>query len=142
MSQLCGRVMAGVFDKKRGKRKPRARAGSSSILRRRPEGNAAGRPGAYCASKAGVVGFARECAREFAPYGIRVNTVLPGIIDTPLTEPQQAKAEVMAQWRANIPLGRIGRAQEVAAVVVFLCADASSYMTGSTITVDGGRVMR
>lgn len=143
MSQLCGRVMAGVFDKKAGQEEA---TGAGGVIVNIASTAGVETPladrGAYCASKAGVVGFARECAREFAPYGIRVNTILPGIIDTPLTEPLQAKAEVLAQWRANIPLGRIGRAQEVAAVVLFLCADASSYMTGSTITVDGGRVMR
>jgi len=143
MSQLCGRVMAGIFDKSAGPEEAKSTGGvivniASTAGVETPLADRA----AYCASKAGVVGFARECAREFAQYGIRVNTVLPGIIDTPQTEPLQAVAEVRERWQASIPLGRIGRAQEVADVVLFLCTDASSYMTGSTITVDGGRVMR
>ena len=97
---------------------------------------------AYCAAKAGVVGFAKECAREFAEYGIRVNTVLPGIIDTPATETLQQNEALMARWQGEIPLKRLGLAQEVANTVLFLCSDASSYTTGATITVDGGRVMR
>lgn len=143
MSQLCGRVMAGIFDKQGS---PAEAAGSGGVIVN--IGSTAGVEtplpdrSAYCASKAGMVGFARECAREFAQYGIRVNTVLPGIINTPLTEPLQAREDVMTRWRQSIPLGRIGQAQEVADVVLFLCADASSYMTGSTITVDGGQVMR
>ena len=143
MSQLCGRVMAGIFDKKVEQAEtPGAGGVIVNIASTAGVATPLADRAAYCASKAGVVGFARECAREFAPYGIRVNTVLPGIIDTPLTEPLQAQVEVMARWQADIPLGRIGRAQEVADAVLFLCSDASRYITGSTLTVDGGRVMR
>lgn len=94
---------------------------------------------AFCASQAGIVGFARECAREYAGYGIRVNTVLAGRFDTPNTE---RDAETTAAWLAELPLERLGRPDEIAAAVLFLCSEASSYMTGSTITVDGGRTMR
>jgi NAD(P)-dependent dehydrogenase (short-subunit alcohol dehydrogenase family) len=134
MTQLCGRVMADE-NKERGGAivNIASTAGVSVPLVDRA---------AYCASKAGVVGFARECAREFAAYGIRVNTVLPGIIDTPLTEPLQQNEVLMTRWQQEIPLGRIGLADEVAQTVLFLCSEASSYMTGSTLTVDGGRVMR
>lgn len=130
MSQLCGRVMADE-NKERGGVivNIAATAGVAIPL--------AGRA-AYCASKAGVVGFARECAREYAAYGIRVNTVLPDLIETP-TAASETAAET---GQHEIPLGRLGQAQEVANVVLFLCTDASSYMTGSIVTVDGGRVMR
>ena len=134
MSQLCGRVMADENKERGGAIVNIASTAGVSV----PLANRA----AYCASKAGMVGFARECAREFAAYGIRVNTVLPGIIDTPLTEPLQQNEALMARWQQEIPLGRIGLADEVAQTVLFLCSDASSYMTGSTLTVDGGRVMR
>lgn len=97
---------------------------------------------AYCASKAGVVGFARECAREFASFGVRVNTVLPGIFETESTAHLREMPEVMARWQKAIPMGRLGLAEEVAQTVTFLCSDAASYLTGQTITVDGGRVMR
>jgi NAD(P)-dependent dehydrogenase (short-subunit alcohol dehydrogenase family) len=134
MSQLCGRVMADE-NKERGGVivNISSIAGVEIPLMHRA---------AYCASKAGVVGFARECAREFAQYGIRVNTVIPGVFITPMTEKARQNPEMMVKWRREIPLERLGRPEEVANVVLFLCSDASSYMTGSTITVDGGKVMR
>ncbi len=97
---------------------------------------------AYCASKAGMVGFARECAREFAAYGIRVNTVVAGVFITPMTEKARQNPAMMEKWMREIPMQRLGDADEIASVVLFLCSDAASYMTGSTITVDGGKVMR
>ncbi|MCI0396248.1 MAG: SDR family oxidoreductase [Chloroflexi bacterium] len=134
MSQLCGRVMADENRERGG-----AIVNITSIAGVEiPLANRA----AYCASKAGVVGFARECAREFAQYGIRVNTVVPGVFITPMTEKARQNPEMMARWMREIPMERLGDAQEVAGVVLFLCSDASSYMTGSTITVDGGKVMR
>jgi NAD(P)-dependent dehydrogenase (short-subunit alcohol dehydrogenase family) len=134
MSQLCGRVMADE-NKERGGVivNISSIAGVEIPLMHRA---------AYCASKAGVVGFARECAREFAQYGIRVNTVIPGVFITPMTEKARQNPEMMAKWQREIPMERLGDAQEMANVVLFLCSDASSYMTGSTITVDGGKVMR
>lgn len=135
MSQLCGRVMANE-NKERGGVivNIASTAGVETPLANRA---------AYCASKAGIVGFARECAREFAAYGIRVNTVLPGIIETPIVTRLQAEnPQRLTQWQKEIPLGRLGLAQEVAQAVLFLCSPTSSYITGSTITVDGGKVMR
>ncbi len=134
MSQLCGRVMAEENADHGG-----AIVNISSIAGVEiPLMDRA----AYCASKAGIVGFARECAREYAQYGIRVNTVLPGVFATPMTEQARQNPEVMERWKREIPLKRLGDAGEVAEVVLFLCSDASSYMTGSTVTVDGGKVMR
>lgn len=96
---------------------------------------------AYCASKAGVIGFTRECAREFAAYNIRVNAVCPGVILTPMTEKSRSNPDTMRKWLADIPQTRLGEPEEVATVVLFLCSDAASYMTGSALTVDGGKVM-
>lgn len=97
---------------------------------------------AYCASKAGMVGFARECAREFAAFGVRVNTVVAGVFITPMTEKARQNPAMMEKWMREIPMQRLGDADEIARAVLFLCSDAASYMTGSTITVDGGKVMR
>ena len=94
---------------------------------------------AFCASQAGIVGFARECAREYAGYGIRVNSVLAGRFATPANE---RDAETTKDWLSQLPLERLGQPDEIARAVLFLCSDASSYMTGSTVTVDGGRAMR
>lgn len=134
MSQLCGRVMADENEDRGG-----VIVNISSIAGVEiPLTNRS----AYCASKAGIVGFARECAREFAQYGIRVNTVVAGVFSTPMTEHARQDPVMMAKWENEIPLSRLGDPGEVADVVLFLCSTASSYMTGSTITVDGGKVMR
>jgi 3-oxoacyl-[acyl-carrier protein] reductase len=94
-----------------------------------------------------MVGFARECAREFTAYGIRVNTVLPGPSETPLAEnePQHQNPdpdpETSDRWLADILLKRLGRAEEVAQVVRFLCSNASSHITGSVVAMGGGKVI-
>ncbi len=133
MSQLCGRVMA---EENRERGGVIVNIGSTAGVATPLADRAA-----YCASKAGIVGFARECAREFAAYGIRVNTVLPGLIDTPLTHPEEQAAELLARWIESIPAGRLGQPEEVAQAVLFLCSDGAAYITGQTLTVDGGRVM-
>jgi len=96
---------------------------------------------AYCASKAGLVGFTRECAREFAAYGIRVNAICPGVIETEMTAALRQNPEQMRQWLEDIPQGRLGRPEDVAELVLFLCSDAAAYITGQAIHVDGGKVM-
>jgi 3-oxoacyl-[acyl-carrier protein] reductase len=96
---------------------------------------------AYCASKAGVVGFTRECAREFAAYNIRVNAVCPGVIVTPMTQKSRDDPDLMRKWLDDIPQHRLGEPEEVAAVVLFLCSDAASYLIGQALVVDGGKVM-
>jgi 3-oxoacyl-[acyl-carrier protein] reductase len=95
----------------------------------------------YVASKAGLVGFTRECAREFAAYGIRVNAVCPGVIETEMTAHLRQNTEQMAKWLADIPQGRLGLPEDVVGLVLFLCSDAARYLTGQAINVDGGKVM-
>lgn len=128
MTQLCGRVMSDE-NKSRGGTivNISSTAGVETPLPHRS---------AYCAASAGIVGFARECAREFSEFNIRVNTILPGFIDTPMI------SGGLETNTASIPLNRLGRAGEVAQTAAFLCSDASTYITGATITVDGGMVMR
>lgn len=91
--------------------------------------------GHYCASKAAVIHLTKAMAVEFAPHHIRVNSVSPGYILTELVVPF---ADLHAQWEPKIPLGRLGRPEELAALYVYLGSEASSYMTGSDIVIDGG----
>jgi len=96
---------------------------------------------AYAASKAGLVGFTKEAAREFAPFGIRVNAIAPGVIVTPMTSHLRDNPRQMARWQAEIPLGRLGQPQEVSALCLWLASDAASYVTGVAWHVDGGKNM-
>ena len=95
----------------------------------------------YVASKAGLVGFTRECAREFAAYGVRVNAVCPGVIATEMTAESRSNAAQMRKWLEDIPQGRLGTPDDVAGLVLFLCSDAARYLTGQAINIDGGKVM-
>jgi len=96
---------------------------------------------AYVASKMGLIGLTREAARELAAYNIRVNAVCPGVIETDLTANLRQDEAMMRKWLEDIPQGRLGRAEEVAALVLFLCSDAAAYLTGQAINLDGGKVM-
>ncbi|OBI42140.1 SDR family oxidoreductase [Mycobacterium colombiense] len=91
--------------------------------------------GHYCASKAAVIHLTKAMAVEFAPHNIRVNSVSPGYILTELVEPL---TEYHRQWEPKIPLGRIGRPEELTGLYVYLASEASSYMTGSDVVIDGG----
>ena len=102
----------------------------------------AGGPGAgiYGTSKAGVHAITRALAKDLAEYGIRVNAVSPGTIDTPFhKEIKSTKPEVFASWKNNILLGRLGQPQEVASVVSFLASDDAAFLTAETIQVGGGQ---
>jgi len=92
----------------------------------------------YAASKGGIVAMTETMADELAPLGIRVNAVAPGAIDTPMIEDIQSDPKAMEATLARIPMHRTGRPEEVSSLVLFLASDASSYMTGSTVVVDGG----
>ena len=93
----------------------------------------------YAASKAGLIGFAKALAREVASRAITVNVIAPGMIDTDMTRAIAGKAQV--DWAAQIPLGRLGTADDVAAAACFLASDEASYITGHVLAVNGGMYM-
>jgi glucose 1-dehydrogenase len=92
----------------------------------------------YCAAKGGLRMLTRTIAVELASHGITVNNVAPGAIETPMDAPLEANANQMSQLLSEIPLGRMGRPEEVAALAVYLASDAAAYVTGSTFVIDGG----
>lgn len=96
----------------------------------------AGRSYAYSASKAAVIQFTRQMAMNYGPDGIRVNCICPGIIDTPILGDRDR-----AEYAKRVPLGYVGKPEEVAKVAVFLASDDASYITGSVLPVDGGVVL-
>lgn len=99
-------------------------------------GNGA-QPG-YVATKHGVVGLTRHGALRWAQAGIRVNAVCPGVIETPMTAPLTANPEMKKVLDSMTPMGRMGRAEEIAAAVVWLCSDQASFVTGHPLVIDGG----
>lgn len=92
----------------------------------------------YSASKGGIVGMTETMAIELGPYNIRVNAIAPGVIETPMIDPMKQDPKSMEGILARVPLHRVGKPEEVSNLVLFLASDASSYMTGSTVVIDGG----
>jgi len=93
----------------------------------------------YAASKAGLIGFSKSVAREFASRGITCNVVCPGFIETDMTK--DLGDDLRKKLLERIPLQRLGQPEDVAGVAAFLCSPAASYITGQILTVDGGMVM-
>lgn len=92
----------------------------------------------YCASKGGIAAMTEALAVELAPYNIRVNAISPGMIETPMIDPVKSDPKTMEAMLARIPMHRVGRPEEVSNLVLFLASEKSSYMTGSTVIIDGG----
>jgi NAD(P)-dependent dehydrogenase (short-subunit alcohol dehydrogenase family) len=99
-------------------------------------GNGA-QPG-YTATKHGVIGLTRHGALRWAKAGIRVNAVCPGVIETPMTAPLAANPDMRKLLDSMTPMGRMGRAEEIAAAVLWLCSDQASFVTGHPLVIDGG----
>jgi 3-oxoacyl-[acyl-carrier protein] reductase len=93
----------------------------------------------YAASKAGLIGFAKALAREVASRAITVNVIAPGMIDTDMTRAIDGKTQV--DWAAQIPLGRLGSVDDIAAAACYLASDEAAYVTGQVIAVNGGMYM-
>src|SRR5580658_9195284 len=100
--------------------------------------------GIYHAAKHGVLGFTKSAALEYAARGIRINAVCPGMIQTPMSDQMVAagQGEALAAMEKMVPMGRVGRPEEIADAVLWLCSEAASYITGQSISVDGGFIMR
>jgi NAD(P)-dependent dehydrogenase (short-subunit alcohol dehydrogenase family) len=98
---------------------------------------------AYVASKHGVVGLTRAAALEYVKDGVRINAVCPGSTRTPMLEGFMAGDEqIERMMTASVPLGRLGRPEEIAEAVVWLCSDAASFVVGHAMAVDGGSVIQ
>jgi Dehydrogenases with different specificities (related to short-chain alcohol dehydrogenases) len=96
----------------------------------------------YCSTKFALEGFTKSLAIELAPNGIRVNSICPTFIKTPMTEPFLKDKDFKNQVLSMIPLGRLGEVEDLMGPFVFLASDASSMMTGSSVLVDGGWTSR
>jgi len=117
------------------------RQGSGAIVNNASVGALTGNPGigSYIASKHGVVGLTRTAALEYIKQGIRVNAVNPGLIDTQIArDVVNGDEHAYADIAKNVPIGRAGRPEEIASVVLWLCSPGASYVVGHSITVDGG----
>jgi NAD(P)-dependent dehydrogenase (short-subunit alcohol dehydrogenase family) len=119
--------------------------GSGAIVNCSSLGGLVGLPGraAYHASKHGVIGLTRSAALEYAPRGIRINAVCPGTIETPMVRDMIDKGELeVPEAVKNQPIGRLGRADEIAAAVLWLCSPAASFVLGVALPIDGGYTAR
>ncbi|MDA2809953.1 SDR family oxidoreductase [Nocardiopsis sp. RSe5-2] len=115
--------------------------GSGAIVNNSSLGGLVGLPerAAYHASKHGVIGLTKSAAVEYAPRGIRINAVCPGVIETPMVAGMlEGQAEAMAAIMQDQPIGRLGTADEIAAAALWLCSDAASLVVGVALPVDGG----
>ncbi len=132
---LCSRSVAPhMIKQKAGKIVNMGSASSRGPMLNMPQGGAD-----YCISKSGVHALTRQLAWELAPYGINVNTVAPGPVETPM---HKGHIEVVREkYGDRIPLGKLGKPEDIAYVVTFLVTDAASYITGQAIHVNGGLLM-
>lgn len=133
--------LTGVFKVTRAAIRPMLKQRSGSIINLASVVGIMGNPGQanYAASKAGVIGFTKAVAREAAARGVRVNAVAPGFIQTQMTD--VLSDEVKEGLKAQIPMGTLGEARDIANAILFLASDAARYITGQVLAVDGGMAM-
>lgn len=139
--RVIGVNLRGVWSCMKYELRQMERQGSGAIVNNASVGALTGNPGigSYIASKHGVVGLTRTAALEYIKKGIRVNAVNPGLIDTQVARDVVAGSEeAYAEIANNVPIGRAGRPEEIASVVLWLCGEGASYVVGHALTVDGG----
>jgi NAD(P)-dependent dehydrogenase (short-subunit alcohol dehydrogenase family) len=133
--------MRGIWTCMKHELKQMRAQGSGAIVNCSSLGGLVGLPSraAYHASKHGVIGMTKSAAMEYAPRGIRINAVCPGVINTPMVSSMlEGQAEAMKEIMRDQPIGRLGRAEEIAAAVLWLCSPAASFVLGVALPVDGG----
>jgi len=144
--RVMGVNLRGVWSCMRSELRHMRKQGSGAIVNCSSLGGLVGgaERGIYHAAKHGVLGFTKSAALEYAARGIRINAVCPGLIQTPMSERMVAagQGEALKAMEKSIPMARVGRPEEIANAVLWLCSDAASYVTGQSISVDGGFIMR
>jgi NAD(P)-dependent dehydrogenase (short-subunit alcohol dehydrogenase family) len=143
--RVIGVNLTGVWLCLRAELSVMAAQGSGAIVNCSSVAGLVGFPGigAYTASKHGIIGITRTAALEYAPSGIRVNAVCPGVIDTAMVERfTHGDAETLGQLVSAEPVGRLGTSEEIASAVLWLCSPGASFVTGHALAVDGGFVAR
>jgi NAD(P)-dependent dehydrogenase (short-subunit alcohol dehydrogenase family) len=139
--RVIGINLRGVWSCMKHELRQMERQGSGAIVNNASVGALTGNPGiaSYIASKHGVIGLTRTAALEYVKRGIRVNAVNPGLIDTQIArDVVSGDEQAYADLAKNVPIGRAGRPEEIAAVVLWLCSPGASYVIGHGLTVDGG----
>ena len=139
--RVIGINLRGVWSCMKHELRHMERQGSGTIVNNASVGALTGNPGigSYIASKHGVIGLTRTAALEYIKKGIRVNAVNPGLIDTQIGHDVfKGDEQVYAEAARSVPIGRAGRPEEIAAVVLWLCSPGASYVVGHGLTVDGG----
>jgi NAD(P)-dependent dehydrogenase (short-subunit alcohol dehydrogenase family) len=143
------RVMAinlrGVWSSMKFELRHMRKQGSGAIVNCSSIGGLVGgaRRGTYQAAKHGVLGLTKSAAIEYASQGIRINAVCPGIIDTPMVAGMlTTQADALGEMLKEVPIGRLGRAEEIANAVLWLCSPAASFVIGHALAVDGGFTIR
>jgi len=144
--RVVGINLRGVWSCMKFELRQMRKQGSGTIVNCSSLGGLVGSPerGIYHAAKHGVIGFTKSAALEYAARGIRINAICPGLIQTPMSDQMVAagQGEALKEMEKSIPMGRVGRPEEIANAVLWLCSDAASYVTGQSISVDGGFIMR
>jgi NAD(P)-dependent dehydrogenase (short-subunit alcohol dehydrogenase family) len=139
--RVIGINLRGVWSCMKHELRQMQRQGSGAIVNNASVGALTGNPGigSYIASKHGVVGLTRTAALEYIKHGVRVNAVNPGLIDTQIARDVVSGDEkAYAEIANHVPIGRAGRPEEIASVVLWLCSPGASYVVGHSLTVDGG----